>query len=235
MKGNRVGCIAMVDSTWGNSGRERGGSRRKGSSNRGEEAGEGRLWLEGGCRFKRRSAGREAMQWLVLLLLCTAGGADPGGSWKRQSPAGGKEVGWGNSRGSECWGGGSWQQASGAVTRDSWQNSSAGGSGVSSGGARGGVWSGCSCLQHIGRAEAGGSWQKQLPVGGGGGSRGGGSGGGGWSGGSWLLGAEGAIAGGCWQEQILVGEGDSSGGCSNGTMGSSVHPLETSLLKDSIS
>ena len=124
----------------------------------------------------------------------------------------------------EAVGGGSWQQASGAVTGGSWQRQpSAGGtcSGVSSGGARGGVWSGCNCRQHIGRAETGGSWQKQLPVhvGGGGGSRGGGSGGGGWSGGSWLLGAKGATAGGCWQEQILVGEGDSSGGCSNGTMG----------------
>ena len=156
LRGNRVGCVAMEDSTWGNSGREEGGSRRKGSSSRGEEAREGRLRAEGGCRFKGRSAGRKAMQWLVLLLLCTVGGADPGGSWKRQAPTGGKEGSWGNSRGSECRGGGSWQQASGAVTGDSWQkHSSAGGSGsgASSGGASGGVWSGGSCPLHTDGGE----------------------------------------------------------------------------------
>ena len=106
----------MVDLTWGNSGREEGGSKREWSNSRDEEAGEGRWRVDGGCRFKGRSAGRKAMQWLVLVLLCTAGGADPAGSWQRQATAGGREAIWGNSRGSECWGGGSWQQASGAMT-----------------------------------------------------------------------------------------------------------------------
>ena len=132
LEGNRVGYIAMEDPTWGNREMEEGGRSRKGSSNNGEEARECRLRVEGGCRLKGVSAGRRALQWLVLLLSCTAGGTDLGGSWKRQAP-GGEEGSWGNSKGSACWGGGSWLQARGAVTGDSWQNAPTGGSGGSSG------------------------------------------------------------------------------------------------------
>ena len=126
-----MGTFPIVQPGGSSGGGEEGSNRIEGD-NKGVVAGGGRLRAEGGNRSKGRSAGGRVIQGLVLLMLCTIGGADTGGRWKGLTPVRGEERSLKDNRGGECWSGGSWQQARGAVAGGSWQKAPAGGSGSSS-------------------------------------------------------------------------------------------------------
>ena len=86
-------CCEELDTGQQQKGRRQKQTKRVYGS-RGGEAVEDRLRAEGGCIYEERSAGRKVVQWLVLLMLCTASGAESGDSSQRQALAGGREGSW---------------------------------------------------------------------------------------------------------------------------------------------
>ena len=111
LQGNRGVGAARECLTRGSSGGEEKGDNKERGNNRGEEAGGSRQRAEGGYKNKRRSAGWRVMQVLLLLILCTAGSADSGGSWGMFAAARDEGRSLEHSREGGCWGAGSWQQA----------------------------------------------------------------------------------------------------------------------------
>ena len=101
-EGQQGGCAVRVNVTGGSSGGGEEGSNRIEGDNKGVVAGGGRLRAEGGNRSKGRSAGGRVIQGLVLLMLCTLGGADTGGKWKGLTPVRGRERCLEDNRGGEC-------------------------------------------------------------------------------------------------------------------------------------
>ena len=121
MRGSADSCGSCRSLTRGSSGREEKEGNEKGRENGGGEAGGNRQRADGGHKSKGRSAGWSVRQELLLLILCTIGGAGSGGSWGKLAPAGSEGVSLGDNRVGGCWRGGSWRQTRCAVAGGSWQ------------------------------------------------------------------------------------------------------------------